>query len=337
MGAVLNTVILRGDLSGDPTFRELLRRVRDVTLEAYTHQDVPFDKVVEALRPERSSNYSPFSGCCSTSTMRHSRVCKWEGRVVELTELIDNHSAKFDLNLIVIPLSEQRVGAAGEGRRRDQRQLGLQHRPVRRRHDSADDRALRDAAEAIAAGGGVGRPSVACRCSRRPSASGMLVAWNATASRLPAPRALHELFEARWRGRPCAGRCVFGDERLTIATSTPGPTSWRTTSANAASARRSWSRCARSVRRTGGGAPRPSSRPVAPTFRSRPSTRRGGSPSCWPTLAPPIVLTQARLRGAPAGVATSACSRSGRGSRRASPREPGAHRARLPGRRASPT
>ena len=111
MGAVLNTVILRGDLSGDPTFRELLRRVRDVTLEAYTHQDVPFDKVVEALRPERSSNYSPFCGVLFNFHDAPLPSLQVGGTSVELTELIDNHSAKFDLNLIVIPLSEQRVGA----------------------------------------------------------------------------------------------------------------------------------------------------------------------------------------------------------------------------------
>ena len=61
IGPVLNTMILRADLSADPTFRALLRRVRDVTLEAYTHQDVPFDRVVEALQPERSSNYTPLT------------------------------------------------------------------------------------------------------------------------------------------------------------------------------------------------------------------------------------------------------------------------------------
>jgi len=51
--------VLRTDLSNDPTFRELLRRVQNVTLEAYDNQDVPFDKVVETLRPDRNRSRTP--------------------------------------------------------------------------------------------------------------------------------------------------------------------------------------------------------------------------------------------------------------------------------------
>ncbi|WP_345327445.1 amino acid adenylation domain-containing protein, partial [Kitasatospora aburaviensis] len=59
IGLFINTLVLRADLTGDPTFTDLLTRVRDHTLDALDHQDVPFDRVVEELHPDRGAGRSP--------------------------------------------------------------------------------------------------------------------------------------------------------------------------------------------------------------------------------------------------------------------------------------
>ncbi|MFF3941718.1 condensation domain-containing protein [Streptomyces phaeofaciens] len=113
LGMVVNTVALRADLRGDPAFRELITRVRTTTLGALEHQDVPFDRVVAALRPPRKPGRQPL---CEVLFAFHDaplRPVRMPGLDVEVTPGVANGSAKFDLNVIAIPRAEQAVGQRG--------------------------------------------------------------------------------------------------------------------------------------------------------------------------------------------------------------------------------
>jgi amino acid adenylation domain-containing protein/non-ribosomal peptide synthase protein (TIGR01720 family) len=98
IGLFVNTLPLRLDLSGDPTFLELLGRVRRTTLDAYAEQDVPFEKVVEALALERSLNRQPLVQAMFVLQNAPFTPPALDGLSVELIDL-DSVTAKFDLTL----------------------------------------------------------------------------------------------------------------------------------------------------------------------------------------------------------------------------------------------
>ena len=98
IGFFINSLVLRTDLTGNPTFRELLRRVREVALGAYEHQDVPFEKLVEQLKPERNLSHSPLFQVVFALQNAPAAPLKLEG-LTATALAVDNGTAKFDLTL----------------------------------------------------------------------------------------------------------------------------------------------------------------------------------------------------------------------------------------------
>ncbi|HEU5376780.1 MAG TPA: condensation domain-containing protein, partial [Ktedonobacteraceae bacterium] len=109
IGFFVNTLVLRTDLSGNPSFRELLKRVKETTLGAYAHQDLPFEQLVGILQPERDLSRSPLF-----QVMFVFQNIALEG--LQLPELalrpmaIENTTAKFDLTLTMMEVEQDLIG-----------------------------------------------------------------------------------------------------------------------------------------------------------------------------------------------------------------------------------
>jgi amino acid adenylation domain-containing protein len=100
IGFFINQLVLRTDLSGNPTFVELLQRVRATTLDAYAHQDVPFELLVDALRVERSLKQSPLFQVKLVLQNTPQSALALSGLTLRPLE-VDYVSAKFDLTLLL--------------------------------------------------------------------------------------------------------------------------------------------------------------------------------------------------------------------------------------------
>jgi amino acid adenylation domain-containing protein len=203
IGFFVNTLVLRTDLSGDPGFRELLARVRETTLGAFEHQDVPFERLVAELQPERSLGHSPLFQVMFSLRDKDASGPGLAG--LELRPVaVGMGTAKFDLNLIFV---EQAGGLSAVlayrtelfERSTVERMLGHLSRVLEQIAENAELRLSE------------------LRLLGEEERHRALVEWNATETEYPAGLCIHQLFEAQAERTPDAEAIIFEGARLTYA------------------------------------------------------------------------------------------------------------------------
>ncbi len=201
IGYFANSLSMRTDVSGNPSYREVLGRVREAALGAFAHQDLPFEKLVEELEPERSVSHSPvFQVWFALQNMPNAPL---DLQGLQLRPLdVDSGTSKFDLSLYVVPKPE-----------------GF-HCSIEYNTDLFDgataERMLRHfqvLLESIVANPAARIADLALL----PDAERKLVVegWNQTRVDYPRDRTLHSLIEDQVERTPDALALAFEDQRLT--------------------------------------------------------------------------------------------------------------------------
>ena len=110
IGFFTNMLAMRTDLSGDPSFASLVRRVRDGAHAAFEHQDVPFDRVVDAVQPERMASHNPLVQVCFSLLQAHRESLRLGTTHITLLDP-PSPAARFDLTLILEDTTDGLIGA----------------------------------------------------------------------------------------------------------------------------------------------------------------------------------------------------------------------------------
>jgi amino acid adenylation domain-containing protein len=202
IGLFVNTVALRVEMSDGMSFRELVRRVKGVCLGAYGHQEVPFERLVEELKPEREGGRTPFFEAMLAWQNTPERRLEVGGLRFEAEE-VGGETAKFDM---VMSLQERdgevvgRMEYSTEVFEAETAERFVRHfKTLLSNVVAGPDRRISDYA-------------LLDEAERRK----LLVEWNDTRREYPREACVHELFEAQVERRPDAIALVFEDEQLTF-------------------------------------------------------------------------------------------------------------------------
>ncbi|MET0398429.1 MAG: amino acid adenylation domain-containing protein, partial [Longimicrobiaceae bacterium] len=203
IGFFVNTLVMRADVSGAPSFRALLGRVRESTLGAYHHQEVPFEKLVEELAPARSLRHAPLFQvmfAMTANALGELRMGDLEAEPLG----VGDPPAKFDLNL-ELGDGEGAVGGA------------LSYRAELWERATVERMAGHLAALLEGVAADPDRPAAEVPILGAAERSRVLEEWNATERPYPAGLRVHDLFAAQARRTPAAVAIVHRGEALTYA------------------------------------------------------------------------------------------------------------------------
>jgi amino acid adenylation domain-containing protein len=201
IGFFVNTLVLHTDLSGNPSFPELLGRVRQVALGAYAHQDLPFEQLVEVLQPDRSLSHQPLFQVMFVVHDALMTTLELSGVTLSSLEM-DSETAKFDLTLSIADGEQGLMGSLEYNTDLFEtatitRMLGhfqtLLEGIVANPEQRLSDLPLLTQAERHT----------------------LLVEWNDTEVDYPKDICIHQLFEAQVERTPDAIAVVFEDKQLT--------------------------------------------------------------------------------------------------------------------------
>lgn len=203
IGLFANTLVLRTQLSGDPTFREVLKRVKETALSAYAHEEMPFEQLVQELRPERSLSHSPLFQILFS--LRNTPAGSFHLAGMKMEPFAGTgESSKYDLSMY---LEEQPTGYRGKVEYNTDLYDAATIDRILRHFETLLESAIEAPEKQLSELDMLGA------VERKQ----LLLDWNDTAREYPRSLCVHQLFERQAGSRGQAIALEFGDAKITYA------------------------------------------------------------------------------------------------------------------------